>query len=215
MGGVGPLCMDRGRTGCQSSALQELLTSLPASAAIALMTTAVISTCDHGIVAKIKRVIMERDTYPRKWGLGPKVSAVGMGSVPGQWWEPSCWDVGLWDPWAEVCLCLLQGLGVILLWPPGAMMVAMPSAGGSEAFPPKRAWGPLLVFRHGLLRCVQHQPSSGKEPNDVKWMALALCAKMTFIHHPMLMALEGLGKELLFLLVQHCLNAHCETQTCA
>lgn len=37
------------------------------------MTTAVISTCDHGIVAKIKRVIMERDTYPRKWGLGPKV----------------------------------------------------------------------------------------------------------------------------------------------
>lgn len=93
--------------------------------------------------------------------------------------------------------------------------VAMPSAGGSETFPPKRAWGPLLVFRHGLLRCVQHQPSSGKEPNDVKWMALALCAKMTFIHHPMLMALEGLGKELLFLLVQHCLNAHCETQTCA
>nr|XP_026237739.1 H/ACA ribonucleoprotein complex subunit DKC1 isoform X3 [Urocitellus parryii] len=42
--------------------------------AIALMTTAVISTCDHGIVAKIKRVIMERDTYPRKWGLGPKAS---------------------------------------------------------------------------------------------------------------------------------------------
>ncbi|KAM5145755.1 H/ACA ribonucleoprotein complex subunit DKC1 isoform 2-T2 [Mantella aurantiaca] len=40
----------------------------------ALMTTAVISTCDHGIVAKIKRVIMERDTYPRKWGLGPKAS---------------------------------------------------------------------------------------------------------------------------------------------
>ncbi|XP_045141431.1 H/ACA ribonucleoprotein complex subunit DKC1 isoform X2 [Echinops telfairi] len=42
--------------------------------AIALMTTAVISTCDHGIVAKIKRVIMERDTYPRKWGLGPKAT---------------------------------------------------------------------------------------------------------------------------------------------
>ncbi|KAG3260471.1 DKC1-like [Ictidomys tridecemlineatus] len=42
--------------------------------AIALMTTTVISTCDHGIVAKIKRVIMERDTYPRKWGLGPKAS---------------------------------------------------------------------------------------------------------------------------------------------
>ncbi|NWT02227.1 DKC1 protein, partial [Mionectes macconnelli] len=42
--------------------------------AVALMTTAVISTCDHGVVAKIKRVIMERDTYPRKWGLGPKAS---------------------------------------------------------------------------------------------------------------------------------------------
>ena len=38
------------------------------------MTTAVIATCDHGIVAKIKRVIMERDTYPRKWGLGPVAS---------------------------------------------------------------------------------------------------------------------------------------------
>jgi len=41
------------------------------------MTTAVISTCDHGIVAKIKRVIMERDTYPKKWGLGPKVRHAG------------------------------------------------------------------------------------------------------------------------------------------
>merc|ERR1712226_38794 len=24
-----------------------------------------------GVVAKIKRVIMERDVYPRRWGLGP------------------------------------------------------------------------------------------------------------------------------------------------
>jgi H/ACA ribonucleoprotein complex subunit 4 len=39
--------------------------------AIAQMTTAVMSTCDHGVVAKIKRVIMERGTYPRRWGLGP------------------------------------------------------------------------------------------------------------------------------------------------
>ena len=38
------------------------------------MTTATISTCDHGVVAKIKRVIMERDTYARKWGLGPVVT---------------------------------------------------------------------------------------------------------------------------------------------
>jgi len=28
------------------------------------------ATVDHGVVAKIKRVIMERDTYPRRWGLG-------------------------------------------------------------------------------------------------------------------------------------------------
>ncbi|XP_076052890.1 dyskerin pseudouridine synthase 1 Nop60B [Oratosquilla oratoria] len=42
--------------------------------AIALMTTSTMSTCDHGVVAKIKRVIMERDTYPRKWGLGPKAT---------------------------------------------------------------------------------------------------------------------------------------------
>jgi len=38
---------------------------------IAQMTTAVMATCDHGVVAKIKRVIMERDSYPRRWGLGP------------------------------------------------------------------------------------------------------------------------------------------------
>ena len=42
--------------------------------AIAQMTTATMACCDHGVVAKIKRVIMERDTYPRKWGLGPKAS---------------------------------------------------------------------------------------------------------------------------------------------
>jgi len=38
---------------------------------IALMTTPVMATVDHGSVAKIKRVIMERDVYPRRWGLGP------------------------------------------------------------------------------------------------------------------------------------------------
>ncbi|KAL6509078.1 centromere/microtubule-binding protein cbf5 [Orobanche gracilis] len=41
---------------------------------IAEMTTAVMATCDHGTVAKIKRVVMDRDTYPRKWGLGPRAS---------------------------------------------------------------------------------------------------------------------------------------------
>ncbi|KAJ0169889.1 hypothetical protein K1T71_014495 [Dendrolimus kikuchii] len=32
------------------------------------------ASCDHGVAAKLKRVIMERDTYPRKWGLDPKAS---------------------------------------------------------------------------------------------------------------------------------------------
>lgn len=41
---------------------------------IAQMTTSVMATCDHGVVAKIKRVVMERDTYPRRWGLGPVAS---------------------------------------------------------------------------------------------------------------------------------------------
>lgn len=39
--------------------------------AIAQMATSVMATCDHGAVARVKRVIMERDTYPRRWGLGP------------------------------------------------------------------------------------------------------------------------------------------------
>ncbi|OJD21746.1 centromere/microtubule-binding protein cbf5 [Blastomyces percursus] len=39
--------------------------------AIAQMSTVELSTCDHGVVAKVKRCIMERDLYPRKWGLGP------------------------------------------------------------------------------------------------------------------------------------------------
>jgi H/ACA ribonucleoprotein complex subunit 4 len=42
---------------------------------IAQMTTAVMATCDHGVVAKIKRVIMDRDIYPRRWGLGPVAKA--------------------------------------------------------------------------------------------------------------------------------------------
>lgn len=42
--------------------------------AVALMTTATIASCDHGMAAKLKRVIMERDTYPRRWGLGPRAA---------------------------------------------------------------------------------------------------------------------------------------------
>jgi len=39
---------------------------------VAQMSTVELATCDHGVVAKVKRCIMERDTYPRRWGLGPK-----------------------------------------------------------------------------------------------------------------------------------------------
>lgn len=39
--------------------------------AIAQMTTSTMATCDHGIVARTKRVIMDRDIYAKKWKLGP------------------------------------------------------------------------------------------------------------------------------------------------
>jgi len=42
---------------------------------IAQMSTATMVSVDHGVVAKIKRVIMERETYPRRWGLGPRAKA--------------------------------------------------------------------------------------------------------------------------------------------
>merc|ERR1711920_599153 len=29
------------------------------------------ATVVHGVCAKIKRMVLDRDTYPRKWGLGP------------------------------------------------------------------------------------------------------------------------------------------------
>ena len=34
------------------------------------MTTSTIATCDHGLVARTKRVIMDRDVYYKKWKLG-------------------------------------------------------------------------------------------------------------------------------------------------
>jgi H/ACA ribonucleoprotein complex subunit 4 len=37
---------------------------------IAQMSAVELSTCDHGVVAKVKRCIMERDLYPKRWGLG-------------------------------------------------------------------------------------------------------------------------------------------------
>jgi len=42
--------------------------------AVAQMSTTDIVSCDHGCVSKTKRVIMDRETYPRRWGLGPRAS---------------------------------------------------------------------------------------------------------------------------------------------
>merc|ERR1712127_772736 len=39
--------------------------------AIAQMTTSTIATCDHGIVTRTNRVIMDRDVNEKKWKLGP------------------------------------------------------------------------------------------------------------------------------------------------
>jgi H/ACA ribonucleoprotein complex subunit 4 len=40
--------------------------------AVAQLTSAEMATCDHGLVCKTKRVIMDRETYPRRWKLGPR-----------------------------------------------------------------------------------------------------------------------------------------------
>jgi H/ACA ribonucleoprotein complex subunit 4 len=42
--------------------------------AIADMSHATLLMCDHGVVARLKRVIMERDTYVTRWGFGPVAS---------------------------------------------------------------------------------------------------------------------------------------------
>merc|ERR1712110_898885 len=42
--------------------------------AIAQMTSSGIYSSDHGIAAKTKRVVMDRDTYPVRWKLGPRAS---------------------------------------------------------------------------------------------------------------------------------------------
>lgn len=42
--------------------------------AIAQMTSSEIFSCEHGVVAKTKRVIMDKDLYPQRWGLGPRAT---------------------------------------------------------------------------------------------------------------------------------------------
>lgn len=41
---------------------------------IATMSSSQILTADHGVAFKIKRVIMDKNTYPRCWGLGPRAA---------------------------------------------------------------------------------------------------------------------------------------------
>jgi len=42
--------------------------------AVAQMNASEMLACDHGVVSKTKRVLMDRETYPRRWGLGPRAS---------------------------------------------------------------------------------------------------------------------------------------------
>jgi len=59
--------------GIEKDALVVLMSMKGEAVALAFaeMTTSQMSSLDHGIVARIKRVIMDRDTYPRRWGVGP------------------------------------------------------------------------------------------------------------------------------------------------
>lgn len=51
---------------------------------LATMTSVEMMSCTHGLVAKLKRVIMERDTYSRQWGLGPTATKKKMMKASGQ-----------------------------------------------------------------------------------------------------------------------------------
>ena len=72
---------------------------------IAQMSTVELSSCDHGVVAKVKRCIMERDLYPRRWGLGPvavekkKLKSDGKLDKYGRPNEatPAAWNAGYTD----------------------------------------------------------------------------------------------------------------------
>lgn len=59
--------------GIEQQDVVVLITSKGEAIALAFaeMTSAQMASLDHGIVARSKRVIMDRDIYPRRWGLGP------------------------------------------------------------------------------------------------------------------------------------------------
>jgi H/ACA ribonucleoprotein complex subunit 4 len=63
----------RYESGIEVGAMVVLISTKGEAIAIAYaqMTTSTIATCDHGIVTRTKRVIMDRDVYEKKWKLGP------------------------------------------------------------------------------------------------------------------------------------------------
>lgn len=63
----------RYESGIEVGAMVVLISTKGEAVAIAYaqMTTSTIATCDHGIVTRTKRVIMDRDVYEKKWKLGP------------------------------------------------------------------------------------------------------------------------------------------------
>jgi H/ACA ribonucleoprotein complex subunit 4 len=63
----------RYESGIEVGAMVVLISTKGEAIAIAFaqMTTSTIATCDHGIVTRTKRVIMDRDVYEKKWKLGP------------------------------------------------------------------------------------------------------------------------------------------------
>lgn len=87
------------------------------------MSTVELATCDHGVVAKVKRCIMERDTYPRRWGLGPmalqKKKMVKDGKL-GKYGEkneatPAEWSKDYVDYNREVCKILPDSSRVLII----------------------------------------------------------------------------------------------------
>lgn len=65
--------LSRFENGIEKDDVVVLMTTKGEAVALAYaeMNTAQMGTLDHGIVARIKRVVMDRDTYPRRWGVGP------------------------------------------------------------------------------------------------------------------------------------------------
>ena len=79
------------------------------------MSTVELATCDHGVVAKVKRCIMERDTYPRRWGLGPvamqkkkmiKENKLGKFGEKIEGVTPKAWSTDYIDYKSEVCIVM-------------------------------------------------------------------------------------------------------------